>query len=359
MKCRFCWNMWFAAVVSLTLAASVHAADPALPEAKPVPDMQVTPLPYDQAAFEHQGRELTRYHFGESLRRPFWYPMVGPGGRSLTRMAMPGDPARSVTQDSQPTDPNHPANPAGHSHQSSVWISHKDVGGIDFWRDAGPIAGQIVHQFVADGFHYIDGEKAVMMSVNAWNGPDGQALMFDRRRSTVAPGEGESWWLVIDLQLEAPKGGEVTLGKTPFGPIGVRMAKSVGVNDGGGRILNSEGQLNEKEAFRKPARWIDYSGPIIGEATGGVTLMDHPANPRHPAPFNVRDNGWMGPALTLDEPMTIKDGEPVRLRYGLWVHAGVPSLEELNRQWQTFAAEEPAPFGKPATVAPATKPENK
>ncbi|MDY0170762.1 MAG: PmoA family protein, partial [Thermoguttaceae bacterium] len=120
MKCCFCWNMLFAAMVSLTLAASVHATDPALPDAKPVPDMQVTPLPYDQAAFEHLGRELTRYHFGENLRRPFWFPVVGPGGRSLTRMGMPGDPARSVTQASQPEDPNRPASPGGHSHQNSV-----------------------------------------------------------------------------------------------------------------------------------------------------------------------------------------------------------------------------------------------
>jgi hypothetical protein len=170
--------------------------------------------------------------------------------------------------------------------------------------------------------------------------------MIDRRRSTVFPGAGDSWWLVIDLQLEAPKDGEVTLGRTPFGPFGVRMAKPVGVNDGGGRILNSAGQRNEAEAFRKPARWVDYSGPITREENGGVTLMDHPANPRHPAPFNVRDNGWMGPALTLEEPMTIKHGEPVRLRYGLWVHAGVPDGEGLDRQWQAFAAEDLPPFTK-------------
>ena len=71
----------------------------------------------------------------------------------------------------------------------------------------------------------------------------------------------------------------MTLGKTPFGPIGVRMAKTIGVTDGGGRILNSAGQRNEAEAFRKPARWVDYSGPITNEQTAGITLMDHPANP--------------------------------------------------------------------------------
>ena len=72
------------------------------------PDMQVMPLPYEQATFEYLGRELTRYHFGGQLRRPFWYPIVGPADRSLTRMNMPGDPGRSLTQAVQPQDPNTP-----------------------------------------------------------------------------------------------------------------------------------------------------------------------------------------------------------------------------------------------------------
>ena len=347
MKNRIALIQCLAIVTIAAIAGGAYAADPALPDAKPVPAMQAIPLPYDQAAFEHEGRELTRYHFGENLRRPFWYPMVGPGGRSLTRMGMPGDPARSVTPSSQPKDPNNPGNPGGHSHQNSVWISHKDVGGFDFWRDSGDIAGQIVHQHVAGGFLYLDGEKAGMLSVNAWNDPEGNTLMFDRRRSSVFPGEDDSWWLVIDLQLEAPKNGQVVLGKTPFGIVGVRMGKTLSVADGGGRILNSEGQRNEKEAFRKPARWVDYSGPVTNDAAGGVTLMDHPNNPRHPAPFHVRDNGWMGACLTLHEPMTIEDGEPVRLRYGLWMHAGVPDAKELDRQWQAFAAEALPAFEEP------------
>jgi len=35
-----------------------------------------------------------------------------------------------------------------------VWISHKDVNGIDFWRDGGPLAGQIVHQMRREGLQY-------------------------------------------------------------------------------------------------------------------------------------------------------------------------------------------------------------
>ena len=326
---------------AVILSATPAAAESPLPDAKPVPDMQVLPLPYDQAAFEHLGRQLTRYHFGPELRRPFWYPITGPAGRSLTRMNMPGDPGRSMTQAVQPSDPNKPEDPLGHSHQTSVWISHKDVGGIDFWRDGGPIAGQIVHQTCREGLQYEDGPPAAsLLTLNPWNDPQGKTLMIERRRATVAPGEAGSWWMTVDLEFEAPPGAPATLGKTAFGPIGVRMAKTIGVTDGGGRILNSAGHRNEAETFHKPARWVDYSGPITNEHTAGITLMDHPINPGHPAPFHVRDNGWMGVCLTLDGPLTITPEKPLRLRYGLWVHADVPDAQVLDRQWEAFAREE-------------------
>jgi len=333
---------------AVVVSATALAAESPLPDAKPVPDIQVLPLPYDQASFEHLGRELTRYHFGAGLRRPFWYPIIGPAGRSLTRMNMPGDPGRSLTQDTQPKDPNKPEDPRGHSHQNSVWISHKNVDGIDFWRDGGPIAGQIVHQQRREGLEYHDGQSAAaLLSLNHWNDPQGKTLMVERRRATFDSCGDGSWRLTIDLQFEAPREGrgEAALGKTAFGPIGVRMAKTMGVNDGGGRILNSSGQRNEAEAFRKPARWVDYSGPITRDETAGITLMDHPHNPGHPTPFHVRDNGWMGASPTLNHSIEITRDRPFRLGYGLWVHSDVPEAAKIDEQWQRFAGEELSVLG--------------
>jgi hypothetical protein len=327
------------------IACRAFAADPELPDAKPVPDMQVIPQPYQQASFQLLGRELTRYHFGPGLERPFWYPITGPGGRSLTRMNKPYDPGRSMTRDKQPDDPSKPENPLGHSHQNSVWICHKDVNGFDFWRDGGPIAGRIVHQTERDGLEYDEEDGAAsLLTRNFWNAPDGTVQMIDRRRATVFPGEGGSWWMIVDLQLEAPTNRPVTLGKTTFGPLGMRMAKTLGVRDGGGRILNSEGQRNEKAAFRKPARWCDYSGPVTRDEAGGITLMDHPQNPNHPAVFHVRDDGWMGVTLTPDAPRVIEPGKPLRLRYALWVHPGAPDRETVERQWKTFIERKPTPL---------------
>ena len=215
-----------------------------------------------------------------------------------------------------------------------MWISHNDVNGVTFWGDAGKNTGRIVHQRIEK---LTDGDdEASVTSLNHWiEDATKKTLLIERRKITVQPmGRGE-WVLGIDLQFEAKA--EVTLGKTPFGMIGVRMAKSIGVNDGAGTIRNSNGQVNEKEVFWKPAKWVDYSGAIVDKNVEGITLFDHPNNPNHPSIFHVRNDGWMGASLTFDGPRTIAPGKSLRLRYALYVHGEAPSIATLDARWAAFA----------------------
>ncbi|MDX2037712.1 MAG: PmoA family protein [Isosphaeraceae bacterium] len=281
-----------------------------------VPTMQAIPLPRSEISLQRDGVEVARYLHDPSFRRPFVFPIVGPSGRSLTRMG-------------------HPHDPEGHSHHNSFWVSHHDVDGVSFWSDAG---GRIVHQRV---LKLEDGDAFAAVTVaNSWVDPQGRELLRERRRIAVEPLEKGESLLVLDLELSAPGDRAATLGKTPFGLVGVRMAKTIGVNDGGGRIRNSEGGEGEQGpsgVFWKHARWVDYSGPIARGATEGITLLDHPGNPDHPAGFHVRSDGWMGASLTLDRPLKIEPGKPLRLRYGLYVHSGTPDRAALDRRWKAFA----------------------
>jgi hypothetical protein len=124
------------------------------------------------------------------------------------------------------------------------------------------------------------------------------------------------------------------------------MAKTIGVHDGGGTIRNSEGGVDEAGCFRKPARWMDYSGPITATAMEGIALLDHPQNPNHPVPFHCRNDGWMGAALTFAAPLTVKKDEPLRLRYALYVHAGMGTAEKIEAQWKAFAESKWVEFPK-------------
>src|SRR5438105_94701 len=114
---------------------------------KPAPRMQAVPQPYDQVSFQRDGVEIARFHFETTLKRPFVFPLIGPSGRSLTRMG-------------------HPHDPITHSHHNSVWVSHHDVGGVGFWNDATTSEGRIVHQKV---IRYEDADDGALIEVqNAW-----------------------------------------------------------------------------------------------------------------------------------------------------------------------------------------------
>lgn len=306
---------WIVAAVLVGSAGASAQAPPATPPApKPVPLMQVVPQPRAEVSFQQDGAEVARFHFGADLRRPFVFPLVGPAGRSLTRMG-------------------HPHDPEGHRHHNSVWVAHNDVNRVGFWHDGGK--GRIVHRRLID-FEDADDRAAVITASDWVNDADGKTLLHEIRRTSVWPLENGDRLMLIDLKL-TPAADEVTFGKTPFGLVGVRMAKTIGTLDGGGEIRNSEGGVNEAAVLWKRARWADYSGPITRAATEGVTLMDHPSNPNHPTFFHVRGDGWMGTSLTYDAARVVKRAEPLTLRYGLWVHAGKPEPAKIEARWKAFA----------------------
>lgn len=286
--------------------------------------MQLIPLPYNQVSFQRDGVEIARYHFGPSLNRPFIFPVIGPSGRSLTRMG-------------------HPHDPESHSHHNSVWISHNDVGGISFWSDGGK--GKIRHKLIVK---FEDGNRACsIITENQWVSNKGKVLLLETRLVTVVPLDDSEWLMIINMEFKADDT-PVVLGKTPFGMIGVRMAKTIGVNDGGGTIRNSEGAVNEKEVFWKRARWIDYSGPITNEKLEGIAIFDHPDNPNFPTYFHVRNDGWMGASLTFDGPRTIHPDKPLHLRYGLYIHSDMKSKQAIETTWKQFTKIDPAKLGNPS-----------
>ena len=301
--------------------AAVGAAQ--LPSPKPVPRVQAVPLPHHVTSFQLDGRELTALHFDPQDLRPFWYPIRSSRDASLTRMG-------------------HPHDPLTHSHHNSVWIGHSLVNDLDFWTDVAKRRGRIVNVEVSrEGYEDTD-EFAAMRTVNQWISEENQSVqLVEVRRTEIRPLDGaKSWLMVIDLEFSPPKGRTATFGATSFGLVAVRMARSIGVHDGGGRILNSEGQVNEEQVFRKPARWCDYSGRITNDPDGlaGITLMSHPINPHHPTAFHVRNDGWMGCCLSLDSPVEVTENKKLRVRYALWVHDGVASQEQCEAQWRGFAA---------------------
>ena len=177
-----------------------------------------------------------------------------------------------------------------------------------------------------------------MTTRNHWLDGVGNVLMQEQRTTSARPFRDSTWLMQIEVEFTPPKGkSAIVLGKTAYGLLGVRVAKTMDLVHGRGRILSSEGKLNEKAIFRKPARWVDFSGQVSKNATAGIALFDHPENPTFPTPFHVRDVGFIMPSLTLNQAIEVSSKKPLKLRYGLWVHDDVPTPEAIEKAWKRFA----------------------
>lgn len=278
---------------------------------KHVPRCEALPQPEHQVSFQIDGKERLRWHYGSEYPRPFFYPVAGPSGTSLTRMGHPGD--------------------WSHEHHRSVWFAHHDVMGLDFWSDR--TKAQIRQK---RWLAYFDSDEECAMGclIGWYDGHDAE-LMEQELVAAVRPAEKNG--VLIELQATfRPSGKELALGQTNFGFLAVRVAKNISAHFGGGEITNSEGAQGEEKIFGKPARWMDYSGPVKSGGVEGITYFDHADNPGQPTRWHVREDGWMGASVCREAAITIRKDKPMRVRYLLHVHAGDIQADTAQRLYDNF-----------------------
>src|SRR5262249_51606129 len=173
-------------------------------------------------------------------------------------------------------------------------------------------------------YHDADDEAAMAVSLGWYDGHDPRELLEQELVAGVRPGpDGETF---VELQATfRPTAASLEFGRTNFGFLAVRVAKNLSVHFGGGTLTNSEGAPGEPALVGRRAKWVDYSGPVPGGGTEGITYLDHPDNPGQPASWHVRADGWMGAAVCLAGPVVTTRQQPLRLRYLLHAHRGPAS----------------------------------
>ncbi len=300
------------------------------------PEMQIRPQqPLERTINIFDGKQLlTTYHTGPTprdlssgnitFRRPFLYPVNGLEGISLTEFGKPHDPTGS------------------HAHHYSLWVAHANVDGNDFWSERG---GLILHeQFenLEDGPVFCG-----VIQRTTWTTTN-QAILLRERRELKFYAKARNFRLIdVELEFAAAEAKPVTLGRTTFGFLAARVAQSMSVFDGGGEILNSNGERNEQGAHLKRADWLDQSGPIARGKWAGIAILDNPANPNHPTGWHCRNDGWANAAFNIDQPFTIEPGNPLRLRYRVVLHQGNALQAGVAARYQEFAATPFIRIGEP------------
>lgn len=297
---------------------------------------EVTPVADRQVILTIDGAEKLRWHSGSQYPRPFFYPFNGPSGVSLTRMGHPGAP--------------------DHDHHRSIWFASHKVNGIDFWSDN---TEATIRQ--KQWYRYRNGDdEAVMALCLGWYDEHGVEIMEQDVVAALRPLPNHEHTLELQSTFRPPKGVEsVSLDRTNFGLLAVRVASGLSARFGGGQLISSEGAVGEKEVFGQRARWMDCSG-LVAVGVGpnrrtvreGITVFDHPDNLRYPTHWHVRADGWMGASFGMHADHRIQSGDSLVLRYLLHVHAGDYDAERAAVVHRNFAGRPGFRIFRPGTRLP-------
>jgi hypothetical protein len=232
----------------------------------------------------------------------------------------------------------HPSAP-DHDHHRSFWWGHQNIAGVNFWEERSTTPLLAVPQIRQEAWvHYQDGDEEAGIVVKiGWFDAHKVRLMVQDLIVVYRPLAGDEGWLELQTKF-TPTLEELKIARTNFGFLGLRVAASMSKHFGDGTITASHGGVNEKAIFAKPAKWVDYSGPITAKAHEGITWFDHPSNCGDtPTSWHVREDGWMSAAHNLREGLSLTKDKPLNLRYALHIHAKSVDAKSADAKEKEFA----------------------
>jgi hypothetical protein len=278
------------------------------------------------------GREVARYHVGGAMfekvkhKKPFVYPLVAHGVNVL----------RGYPMEERPNEAK------DHVHHTGVYFTHGEVNGRDYWSKLSVTPVRVVRKDPGEAF-------ALIVAESAW----GEDLNETQEVRVLSAGQD----VVMDWTITLKAAGEkpVHLGKTKEGSFGVRVATGLTAPDPGkkpragdprgeGKMVDAlgnsgeEGIRPEKRAKGKEAAaWADNYGMVEGKMVG-VAIMNHPSGWRFPGDWHVRHYGLFAhnPFMTQGEHH-LKAGEPVVLKYRLYVHGGDAAAGKVAEVYAGYA----------------------
>jgi hypothetical protein len=285
----------------------------------------------DILTVEINGELFTEYHF-KGAPHVYFYPLLGPGGLSMTR-------DYPMVADSKNEEHDH-------NHHRSLWFAHGDVNKIDFWTE-GASTGKIVH----DKFIEIKSgdDFGLIKSQNNWVARTGEVICRSEQTVRIYNRPKNERLMDFDttiFALDKP----LVLGDTKEGTFAIRVAETMRVTQprnkkGDGHIILETG-LTGTNAWAKRASWCDYYGPVK-DKTLGIAIFDHPENPRHPTYWHVRDYGLFAvnpfgmhdfegkPAGTGN--MTIEPGKSITFRYRIYIHEGDEKQAKVAERYKEYS----------------------
>ncbi len=232
------------------------------------------------------------------------------------------------------------AEPYDHMWHRGLWFTFKFVNGDNFWEenvDHGVQRAAGVPEIRHDGSDRV----AVRMKLH-WIGQGAREPVLVEERSIAFRADDDvdifDWTSALVAQRD------VVLDRTPYtswggyGGLSFRGARGWAV----ARYGLPDAAVSDRPAGHRGA-WCDLSGTLDGGAglSGGLAILDHPGNIRHPTPWYAGGSSmtFINAALLFHEPLALASGEELRLRYRVFVHDGVWERNRVEAESEAFARE--------------------
>lgn len=273
------------------------------------------------------------YHLAPPDDTPYFDPVCAPGGTNLVVKA-----------------------PKDHLWHRGLWFSWKYINDVNFWDWTEAHGNR--PKWPANPPHLPDG----------WTKMQGKETFVDKGDTavlemTIGYGQGETLWIKEARRIAFTKpvantryimdwsstftavSGKMVFDRTPPKPttggyagLGLRAPSTLKDVV----FTNSLGTTGQDCRSQKAA-WVDMTA-VANPQSGpeGVTIFDHPANPRHPTPWHVQATPpfyYFNPAPLYNEPLTLEQGKSFTLRYRILVHHGKIGAEELNKEFEAYGKE--------------------
>ncbi len=273
--------------------------------------LSLRPEGTDAIAVVRQGQDqpLLVFH-APADGRPYTHPIVAPDGRGALTEFSPGH----------------------HKHQTGLYVGFLKVNGRDYFHNRG--ADHYARVAPVDDATAA-GHDARWTTRYRWLDAQGGTVLTETQRWHLHD-DGSAY--VLDLTWTGTAGSaDVTFAQHEYGGLFLRMPWTAAT---GGNATNSAGQTGPAaEGQRAP--WAEVAVPIPGRDPadpGRIAILDHPANPRHPATWRVDDQLGLGPAPSRPGAWTIPAGQSVTLRYRLVIGTGEANRARIEKATVAFAA---------------------
>ncbi len=253
------------------------------------------------------GKPVLTYRHGDAPFKPYVKTLCTPGGVQILRDS-----------------------PHDHVHHRGLMFALA-VDGMDFWSEAGTSGKQV--PAAAAGTTAIPGGGVRIDQRLNWipAGSDKPTAVEDRSVAVHGVVQGATLLTWRTTIRPAPGVDGVSLSGSHYQGLGMRFVTSM---DGADTFLHASGAVGPLVRGTEhvtPSAWSACTAPADGKPVTAA-LLDHPKNPRAPAGMFTMYKPFSYLAATPNvwkQPLVLKAGETLDLRYGVAVLDGETGRERL------------------------------